>query len=1081
MALQRVRSLAQRNRLALDKLSRLGSPSPARPNTPNSRSPALSASSSSRLLQPPRQSRSSADTPPLSAQDLGRSGSETERESTTQTYSHSSHSSSSHSRAYSMSSPRHQSSTLSSSNRSVTPPPAGTQNSPYSRNRHLSAPGSPNKVRNAMSSAASSASNSNSNSSSSPSNRRRHRQSMASMSQLQLTDFEEEEDGQDDNLRTATGTRGHTRDKTLNERDLITQSALAAVASSRRSPVGRRRGALPKEFRADLVEQSPSVRPGSAGRRRTQDVYESRDAYDKDARRESWKNVEPVTPMRATQNAPGRSFTLRETRRTGASPRWSSDDYRTSTTLRDRQYGAIHSTDDLNAQKERRQSLRGGSMESALGGWSPGGRSLLGEGLRAAGLSRKKDEERIQGDTGPSSATTVSFKDSPRGVDWSPQDVLDQGRRRVFTDRERDRQLHRPSTSMADYQYIDRNEGQDRGGRDVALRSYKSSYPLSAKDREPSLSRPLGDSSVSRRERDSLPPPERAASSMARYSTGMTLHTSSPAPSVPAHLLERGATGSPFSSRRFTQPPLSSSQPSSEHTRLLFESLAMFEAQLGKLPPQLGSSMSSMNSSTGVGASHAELSRNVQGTVYAAERLASMLKLSSARAMEAQVEAEVDSTTRERSQDIIDLWSRVGSDYRDGSRAADELVRTLTSVLLGVGRIMRDFGAAAASEMGSPSLHGRNASLSEDDLDYRAGSNGSGRQSVASRNSWEHTPRDRERDREEALRRLDGTSRADSVLARASPATFQRLRDREQLEAPSPASLSRNSGTRPEDKAAVSGTFRRLFTPREQRQQTLDARDSPNSMMATMDSQETVQGQYVEPSPTPASKTRPPAPERQRTLTPLSIPKPLPTLPSESANRRPSISLNVSTNGLEKPVPRKPTLRGERPSFPAITSPSIPTTALTHVSTDSPLARTNSERSTRSQVTFSRPSTVSVSAALNDIQQQDGERMRTTSTSSSSADPPKASVIPERLLRSVSGSETERDIRRKTLGKTPRASLDTSQRDRDERSMLTASGTRLSTANVNAADRSAASTILQQSAGAKRDHRRTVTDIWPRE
>jgi hypothetical protein len=113
---------------------------------------------------------------------------------------------------------------------------------------------------------------------------------MASMSQLQLTDFEEEEDGESDNLRTATGTRTHTRDRTLNERDLITQSALAAVASSRRSPVGaRRRGALPKEFRADLVEQSPSPRPGSVGRRRTQDVYESKDTYDRDTRRESWK------------------------------------------------------------------------------------------------------------------------------------------------------------------------------------------------------------------------------------------------------------------------------------------------------------------------------------------------------------------------------------------------------------------------------------------------------------------------------------------------------------------------------------------------------------------------------------------------------------------------------------------------------------------------------------------------------------------------------------------------------------------------------------------------------------------------
>ncbi|KAF8182300.1 hypothetical protein BJ912DRAFT_596014 [Pholiota molesta] len=430
---------------------------------------------------------------------------------------------------------------------------------------------------------------------------------------------------------------------------------------------------------------------------------------------------------------------------------------------------------------------------------------------------------------------------------------------------------------------------------------------------------------------------------MARYSTGMTLHTSSPAPATPAHLLERSATGSPFSTRRYTQPPLSNStsQSTSEHTRLLIESLAMFEAQLAKLPPQLGASISS---SSGVGAPHSELSRNAQGTVYAAERLASMLKLSSARAVQAQVEAEVDSTTRDRSQDVIDIWSRVASDYRDGSRAADELVRTLTSVLLGVGRIMRDVSTSTASEMGSPSVHGRNASLSED-----------------------------------------------------------------------------------------------------------------------------------------AS-----APERQRTLTPLSIPKPLPILPSESANRRPSVS--TSNNSLEKPIPRKSTSRGERPSFPVITSPSYPTTALTPhtVSTDSafPLARTNSEKSTRSQVTFSRPSTMSVSAALNDIQQQhlDGERMRTNSTTSSNAEP-STSFGADKMMRTVSATEPERDNRRRTIGaRTPRASLDSSQqRISGERGTLTASGTRLSTATVHAADRSAASTILHQSAGAKRDHRRTVTDIWPQE
>ena len=101
-------------------------------------------------------------------------------------------------------------------------------------------------------------------SSNSTHSRHRSKASMASLSSLQLSDFEEE--GDNDGLKTATGTaRTRTRDRTLNERDLITQSALAAVASSRRSPV-RRRAALPKEFRSNLVDGNTSLAGPSTGR-----------------------------------------------------------------------------------------------------------------------------------------------------------------------------------------------------------------------------------------------------------------------------------------------------------------------------------------------------------------------------------------------------------------------------------------------------------------------------------------------------------------------------------------------------------------------------------------------------------------------------------------------------------------------------------------------------------------------------------------------------------------------------------------------------------------------------------------------
>jgi hypothetical protein len=117
-------------------------------------------------------------------------------------------------------------------------------------------------------------------------------------------------------------------------------------------------------------------------------------------------------------------------------------------------------------------------------------------------------------------------------------------------------------------------------------------------------------------------------------------------------------------------------------------------------------------------------------------------------------------------------------------------------------------------------------------------------------------------------------------------------------------------------------------------------------------------------------------------------------------------------------------------------------------------------------VTFSRPSAVSVSAALSGIQQQhlDDERKRTLSTSaegnsiSDSAIPHHHAPAPP-INKSISSSAADRD-RRKTAAQ-------------DDAGIL--SYGRSSTAN--AADRSAASTILPQ---GKRERRRTVTDIWPR-
>jgi len=80
------------------------------------------------------------------------------------------------------------------------------------------------------------------------------------MASVHLADFDEEDDAaRASGMKVATGTAKERKDRIISEADIITQSALAAVASSRRSPVGhRKRSALPREFRSDFADGSPS-------------------------------------------------------------------------------------------------------------------------------------------------------------------------------------------------------------------------------------------------------------------------------------------------------------------------------------------------------------------------------------------------------------------------------------------------------------------------------------------------------------------------------------------------------------------------------------------------------------------------------------------------------------------------------------------------------------------------------------------------------------------------------------------------------------------------------------------------------
>jgi hypothetical protein len=109
-----------------------------------------------------------------------------------------------------------------------------------------------------------------------------------------------------------------------------------------------------------------------------------------------------------------------------------------------------------------------------------------------------------------------------------------------------------------------------------------------------------------------------------------------------------------------------------------------------------------------------------------------------------------------------------------------------------------------------------------------------------------------------------------------------------------------------------------------------------------------------------------------------------------------------------------------------------------------------------------------VEKSLSELQQADGIKKRTISTSQDHDDSP-----PQNIRRNaVLGSETERDAR-KTLG-VARARMSLDIQRGDDTSLVADS--RNSTSH--AADRSAATMIL--TTAGKRDRRRTVTDIWQR-
>ncbi|KAJ7708402.1 hypothetical protein B0H14DRAFT_3525563 [Mycena olivaceomarginata] len=966
LALQRVKSLTQRNKMALDKLSsfsRLGSPSPSGGAGSGGSSARRASVTRSPHPPPPASSSSTSDSRSNSNSTSSHSNSNSassdfrSNSNSTSTSSHSHLASTSTGARPSMRRARtqdHQSgseterdddhadhlSAHRSPHRPTTPlPPPG-----HTRQRLVSAPASPQKHLTLSSSRAQGQALSHSSGSASGSSTkspRRSRVSNLSFSSRAVVDLGDD-GGYDDNYGTGGGEASSPED--------VTRAALAAVASARRSPSsglgtarrmnmsptatggsGKKRQPLPREWGAGSVggsssgngrfsaepptsppqhQTSPNKRHSLAGSTASSTSASSLAGH---SRGHAHSNS---TSSTSTIGGPGRASTVRDLARRHQA-RFLSEDF----------------GNGGERDRERRQSLRAGSAESALGA----GRSLIGEGLRAAGLAGR---ERGAGGDVFSPQDQEQLQRTPARVEWAD------GTRSRSVSRQSGHGLGhgRAATSMADYASYDRRVGDGDEPLRTAppLRTYRSSAHVL--DAATGAARGQRDGEVSvtgRGERERYAPSPSPFGSVRRHGSG--------------------GGGSGGSGQQ-------------EHTKLMGDSLAMFEGHLARV------------AGAGERTSH-DLATHAQKLVGAAERLNAILRAGTARALEEQIDAEVSGVDGGSAPELAEVWRRVGGEYREGLRVSDELVRGVTGFLLGVGRVVRDFGEGRGSDEGR-------GSASPD-----AGRDG--RRSVESRRSMEKDDR-------------------------------------------------RTSGGTAERTSQSYPSSRRLLTPREQRE--LHA----SGGIVASDSQETVlpdkHGGY-EPSPTPASrKQNQTTLDRSRTLPPISIPKPLPTLPSESSS---TLRRNQTTGATGFSSQRRRTLtsgtqRGDaRMAFPTLprsdSDKSIP-------------ARTRNNT-----VTFSRPSTV----ALAGLQMQhERERQRTISNTNNQLD---AAAVAVAAAAGPSGSETEKDTRK-------RSSVATHDRPR-----MSLEGGVESTGQGHAADRSAAAGLssLNQTLGQKRERRRTVTDIWP--
>ncbi|TCD70175.1 hypothetical protein EIP91_004645 [Steccherinum ochraceum] len=980
-AIKRAANLAERNRAVINRLSalsRTGSPVPSKSKspftTPNAPSPAASSSTKPRAPSRASQPLSNLQT------EVHYSGSETERDARNG-YGH----------TYS-----------SSDSMSATPTSTYSEIRPsdYVRPRQLSAPDSPAKAMQSASRSNRQKDRDRSRGSSpGPSRTPRKRVSVA----MTPSDY-------------------RYLDESDNEQEDVAMAALAAIASSRRSPAdgsgGKKRPTLPREFREkDRRSLDGRPDPPSTPRR------------NREREREREREQRSPSPVRSPRSSVAFLADPTSPRRPGAA-RYS--------TVRDltRKHQTRWMSEDLSAPLDdgdaagrtngsgRRQGHRAGSSDSPL--TTGNGRTLLSEGLRAAGLTKRKEAgedvfanasaaqatvPRRTRSTGAGSILHGSEVDSPtqgaapgrvnEGV--GPPSRSADPRTPAYPQRS-DRSVTysggaRPGTSMAAL-HSDPPLRSSASG----LRTYRSTYGL---DRDGGM-------------QDDLARQDRA------YSSPFAPVRSTPAP-----------------------PPISamggSHDAHAEHRRLMMESLSMFESQLSRLPPMGQTTTTTVP----------EVFQNTQHLVHMMDKLNIMLKASTNKALEAQIDHEVSDFAGMTTAEVI---ATIGMEHRDNLRLSDEVVRTMTAFLLSVGKLLRDTTTAREQQ------HLRTVSLPEEEVARRSTPETStlsidrrssdGRRSRETRHSWEHG---------QGVQRMTSLER--NPNGRGGSTNMSRTTSSSDHSYDGGVEGTPQTVRNVTTNLASSSSSRRPYTPRENHRLSSQSVSLSQSQLAALE-QESPGG--YEPSPTPASRQLGGRLEHGRALPQLSIPPSLSTLPSESLLRRSTNSAtSASTTSTDKSANRRKvsassihTIRAEpsTPLMPITKGGSATTAVTTHTVSNSPddgpigLQRSESTSSVRTNgVTFSRPSTISVST-LSGLQQQRAEhsslaRIRTASGSADVGDP-------MNIRSPMSGSETERP---RTVAVRGRTSLEG----------------RGSTPESNGRG-SQASTLVQ----SRRERRRTITEIF---